>query len=470
MPRKRKRSSAAQQREKSKYTSNDQRSDQNKTEGSMSPQIPYEFRLISGTLHQGDTRFQCPGIQCAFISLIALIRMTYKDPKSWTSAHIDSCVIDGNSRFMKHCEKLDIQPKMLMANELPKLIHFPKKSFVCNQNESEVKVGLLNPGIADTCIAKHLDQALFEGLNSSNLCLLFCGGQTIAIAKIEKGFCTFDSHSRGRDGLLDPTGTAVLIMFHHLNELVCYVKKLFLHSLQLRPSEQFELVPLNITEQSFEASENLPSACSEKAEIESNESNPMQKRTPVGMDTKDLDTSKSIESYFEDQKKRQKLFEDGRNEAKTSKLLKRNEYMKNYMKRRREKEIIRIKENDSARARMQKVRSTSEGKQNNKERSREGMRKFLDTENGKMKHNRSSSETMKKRLCTSEGRLKHNERSAESMRNMLKDDDKRLKHRKQSAEALKRMLKDDEKRKKTKGTISGSNETTTKRRPKKANS
>ena len=147
MPRKRKRSSAAYQREQLRAQNNslneETESSQRNSELTTYAHKSGAYKIISGTLHQGDTRFQYPGIQCAFISLIALIRMTIKDPKSWTSGHIDSCVIEGNAKFLKHCEELHIPPKMLMANELPNEINLSHKSYAFHQTESEVEVGLL---------------------------------------------------------------------------------------------------------------------------------------------------------------------------------------------------------------------------------------------------------------------------------------------------------------------------------------
>ena len=252
MPRKRKGVTAAQQRERLKRQQNSSNDSHN----------PDACKVISGTLHQGDTRFQFPGVQCAYISLIALTRMTIKKPLSWTPDHIDSCIIDGNAMFVNHCQTLGIQPKMLMANELPTVINFPHKSFVCNQSESDIEVGLLKPitHSPDTCFAKSIDKALSERLSSSQTCLLFCGGLTIAVSKIDASFCVFDPHSRGRDGLLHPCGTAVLMVFEQLKDLICYVEELFMHSLKLRPSEQFELVPLSISQQSNEKQENVSSA------------------------------------------------------------------------------------------------------------------------------------------------------------------------------------------------------------------
>ena len=180
MPRKRKGVTAAQQRERLKRKQSSPMNDQlpcHKGQPALlrDAQKPDASKVISGTLHQGDTRFQNPGVQCAFISLLALIRMTIKDPQSWTSYDIDSCVIDGNSKFMKHCEALGIQPRMLMATELPKIIDLPKNSVACNQSESDIECGLLYPSMCDEdkCIANGIDKALVDGLNNSRSCLFF---------------------------------------------------------------------------------------------------------------------------------------------------------------------------------------------------------------------------------------------------------------------------------------------------------
>ena len=461
MPRRRKRSCAAQQREQSKVKGDSLNDElQSKTEQINKTNSPYTYKVKAGTLHQGDTRFQCPGVQCAYISLIALVRMTHKDPQTWTSGHIDSCVIDGNSRFMNHCAALNIQPKMLMASELPQIIHFPQKTYICNQSESDIEVGLLKPTLCDENehIAKGIGQTLLERFDRSQTCLLFCGGLTIAIAKVNAHFYTFDPHSRGKDGLLDPMGTAILMVFDNLNDLVCYIEELFIHSLKLKASDQFELVPFNISQEQMADPEHLSEACSGKIETAAITSlSPQNKAhmsnqldTPIQMEQKNLDPSKSIESYFEDQRNRQKLFQEVRCDEFATTRVQKNEYMKNYMRRRREKEAIRKKENDSARKRMQRVRSTSEGKQNNKKRSAEGMRKLIATTDGRIKHNRLSAETTRKRLCTREGRLKHNEKSAKAMQRMLTDEQKKQKHKERSVEAMRRMLTDDQKKNKHK--------------------
>ena len=189
MPRRRKRSCAAQQREQKKlhplnFTL------QNDTQMTNNTNKPDLYKVISGTLHQGNTRFQSPGIQCAYISLIALIRMTHKDPQSWTSAHVDSCVIDGNAKFLKHCEALDIQPKMLMANELPNTINISQKCFVCKHSESNIEVGLLKPSMCgpEECVAQSIENALLKVLQCSQTCLFFLWWPHDCSCKCRKSF------------------------------------------------------------------------------------------------------------------------------------------------------------------------------------------------------------------------------------------------------------------------------------------
>ena len=123
----------------------------------------------------------------------------------------------------------------------------------------------------------------------------------------------------GKDGLLDPTGTAVMMAFDHLKDLVCYIEKLFLVSLKLAPSHQFELVPINISKH-----ESLLEACSDNTEniantsskesLENNASVQRQFESRVQKETNSFDASECMKSYFEDQRQRQKLFQEGRSD------------------------------------------------------------------------------------------------------------------------------------------------------------
>ena len=126
MPRRGKKSKAAEQREQKKIEydkcdNSDMQTRFSENELSQDTHILADRKVVSGTLHQGDTRFQYPGIQCTYISYFALISMELKSPHLWTTHDIDTCVINGNFGFVKHCFERKLQPQMLMAKELPRM-------------------------------------------------------------------------------------------------------------------------------------------------------------------------------------------------------------------------------------------------------------------------------------------------------------------------------------------------------------
>ena len=249
MPRRGKKAKAAQQRELKKSDPRSNNLNQLRPcEPEQSNNNPNEnaSKIVSGTLHQGDTRFRYPGIQCTYISFLSLIQMIVKEPKTWTTRDVDACIIDGNALFMKHCRTRQMEPKMLMANELPDFIFYTQKSFICKQLDSQIKVGLLEQSGNES-----FGHSLTQALNTAESCLLICGGQTVAIAKLDRHLFTFDPHSRGHDGLLHPLGSAVLLSFATVNEAIAHFNRLF-DSLGLRSSEQFEIVPLNIFQHTTE--------------------------------------------------------------------------------------------------------------------------------------------------------------------------------------------------------------------------
>ena len=54
-----------------------------------------DYKVLSGSLHQGDIRFEYPGVQCTYISLWALISMKSKNPHIWNADDVDSCIMEG---------------------------------------------------------------------------------------------------------------------------------------------------------------------------------------------------------------------------------------------------------------------------------------------------------------------------------------------------------------------------------------
>ena len=453
MPGKSKRRKAAEQREEKKRFYDQ--------DASIAPNVPgdvlqntrnvFNCTVISGTLHQGDTRFQYPGMQCTYISFWALISMAIKDPLSWQADDVDLCVKEGNDKFLEHCTKLRTEPKMLLAKELPRSIKTDNLHFECIQSDDDIITGTLVCQSVDSVgfSLASIDEGVVKVLNKSKSCLLVCGGQTIAIAKEKSNFFIFDPHSRGRDGFLHPSGSAVIVVFSEVQCLISFIKNLLISSLALKPSELFELVPIIISKHTdkkqargsyfLKANHNSDQeTCTGRTFTITNEiiDNSIQ-----GVNQhKSAWHDKAIESYFIDQEKRDKEHRSKRERLDLYGTRNRREYIRQYMHTKRKNKSFREQENISAQTRMKKVRATEQGKLENKVRAAEGMKRTLSSEEGRKKHNERSCKRMKKLLSTEKGKSEHNKRSAEGMKKMLNSEEGRNKHNKRSADRMKKIL------------------------------
>ena len=99
MPARKKRSKAATQREQKKITSDNDlgegATEQNHTsEVLASTRHPVStrpnYRVVSGSLNQGNGRFEYPGIQCTYLSLYAIICAQQKHPSTWCPSDVDN--------------------------------------------------------------------------------------------------------------------------------------------------------------------------------------------------------------------------------------------------------------------------------------------------------------------------------------------------------------------------------------------
>ena len=254
----------------------------------------------------------------------------------------------------------------------------------------------------------------------SNLILaFFCGGQTIAVAKRENIFFVFDSHSRGKDGLLHHTGNSVLVSFTEIEILIGFIKELFIKSLCLSPSEQFELVPVIISKQNNTAKEDRDATCvvdsgpNTELEMLSEEpdlSNPIAFDSYSGQFGKDIDLHmRDMQSYFTGQKKRDTDYRQptiSNNDFEKSRHVSRKEYMRAYMQKRRDDTSFRKRSHEISFKSVQNLRKTEGGRQRLKKQSAERKKRMLSSEKGRERHNKQTTEGMRKMLSTEEGRQK----------------------------------------------------------------
>nr|XP_021333346.1 uncharacterized protein LOC101884770 [Danio rerio] len=87
--------------------------------------------------------------------------------------------------------------------------------------------------------------------NDATHALLLCGGLCIAVFRDRSGrFGYFDSHCRKPDGMYtgERTGTAVMLTFFHLKDMVERLLLLFQGCFQFSDQEQFDLLPVSFIE------------------------------------------------------------------------------------------------------------------------------------------------------------------------------------------------------------------------------
>ena len=472
MPRRSKKSKAAEQREQIKkdidHDMKEIPSISLEKERLQDMESIPECKVVSGTVHQGDVTFQYPGIQCTYISFFSLISMKIKDPLAWIGQDIDSCIRKGNDRFVEYCFEQKMQPAMLLASELPEAINVNGTVFKCRQSDMDIATGTLDQSASDNSrfMSLNIDDAIVKGFGISDSCLLICGGQTVAIAKRKDNFFVFDPHSRGRDGLQHHCENAVLVTHIGIQSFTDFIKRLLMQSLGLKPSEQFELVPILISQQCEskptigESVTDSTSCCMKIDSYQQKPTNPHHK-TCVSHDImiQNLDQhhtftsicNQEMDANFADQKQRAREHRGDRCLKENTDVFSNNtrrDYMRLYMQKRRKNESFRMCDNFEAAKRMKDIRNTEEGRQMNIRRSMEGRQKMLGTKEGRQKHNKRSAEGMHKILSTKEGRQKHNKRSAEGMQKMLNTKEGRQKHNERSADGMRKLLNTEEGRKK----------------------
>ncbi|KAK3912467.1 ATP-dependent DNA helicase [Frankliniella fusca] len=194
------------------------------------------MRVLSGTFDQSDcVRFpRYGGRQCSANAVAALCKAHVLNPNLWTSLNVDECLMAGNKLFEHSYEILPTSYSniiYLRPDELYSCVMFPENEikFQADVNNeyygtSMNNIATVNFGMVNYCI----DDAVLCFLHNFNYGVFTCKLQCVAIMKIVDEYFLFDSHKRGKNGLTDgQNGTAVLMSFTNINNLVLHLKNLF---------------------------------------------------------------------------------------------------------------------------------------------------------------------------------------------------------------------------------------------------
>ena len=430
MPARKKRSKAATQRElKKKPSDNDLCEGATKqnhtTEVLTSTQHPVStrqnYRVVSGSLNQGNARFEYPGIQCTYLSLYAMIYAQQKHPSAWCPSDVDNCVIRGDGLFLDYFATKSETPHMLLINELPNVICLDNLVYKCHRFEEETQVGLISPEYQATANCKTysycIADAVANSFSFSNAALFVCAGQTLSIWKEGIEYFMFDPHSRDCNGLQCPEGNSALVIFCSMDGLIAHINSLLLDSRKVGRNSQFELVPVSIA----------------KGETKIDK-------------TQDDKHSEAMCCYLIDQEKRnleyqrkRKLEEENtatENLQKTKQTFDRTTYLKQYMREKRANKLFVEKENERE-AHRKKTRR-KDAIYNKIEKVRDRQRKALRRQDEAYKSKENKQESQRKIERRKDDAYIQTEKERDILRKSLKRQDETYKSNENKKEAVRK--------------------------------
>lgn len=200
------------------------------------PQKPFDSKtidnrktiIIRGSKSQSDKSFtENRGKQCTAMAAAALAASKVRDPKEWSSAFIDSLLIDGNNLYTN-----SLDTRTPPVNEIGNTEYLTPtelaKEFEIYSDELNypIRLSILNEYFGDLDIDHeeaffpNLKTRLTDLLKNDVSLILTSNGISVAIFKKDKNIWMSDSHKRNALGLQCPKGTACLVGFVDVQSLL----------------------------------------------------------------------------------------------------------------------------------------------------------------------------------------------------------------------------------------------------------
>jgi hypothetical protein len=203
-------------------------------------------QMIFGSFHQGDTRFSpfSRGSQCTCMALTMLLK-SYEG-FSFTSEFLDKTILAGDHIYQDVVQSLQkqnkFQHKLLKFDELPKNVTLGENHH-CIQKFDTIW-GLAICG--EQSQFKTLHQSITEGFELSRYILIMLGSICSALYKASNGeYYFFDSHSHSIDGMSCSDGKSILVHSKSIDDTVSYLYGMY-ESMHIDLASQFEILPLSI--------------------------------------------------------------------------------------------------------------------------------------------------------------------------------------------------------------------------------
>lgn len=208
--------------------------------------LEYSRQMIFGSFHQGNARFSLFFRGSRFTCMALTMLLKCYEEFSFTSEFLDQTIIAGDQIYKTVVQSLQkqktFQHKHLKFDELPQNVtlgenhHFIQKFeliwglVVCEQ-QSQIKT---------------LHQSIAEGFELSRYLLIMLGSICSVLYKASSSeYYFFDSHSHSFDGMSCSYGKSILVLTKSIDGMVSYLYSMY-ESMHIDLATQFEILPLSI--------------------------------------------------------------------------------------------------------------------------------------------------------------------------------------------------------------------------------
>ncbi|XP_061749313.1 uncharacterized protein LOC133547832 [Nerophis ophidion] len=180
-------------------------------------------KVVRGSFHQGDSRFNYGGMQCMTIASSSIAKHVVKSVFSWETQDLDRILYSGD-KFYSSLRNLGIfshPSNFLSVPDLPSNVVIDGQlfSFHFSSHPTSGAVGVEQEDGPFVTLRNGLEGIFRE----YSMCLLTLVTSTSAIICEDGQFAVVDSHSRSSCGLVDGNGTSVILHFSCLDDLHHYI-------------------------------------------------------------------------------------------------------------------------------------------------------------------------------------------------------------------------------------------------------
>ena len=195
-------------------------------------------RSVKGSFHQGNIRQVTNpymvqngsngGSQCTAMALMFLMMSSFLiSPQNWSSYHVDEALNQGDLLYATIVDS-SLQgdhTRCLAHHEIPQEIRLLEEKYEVGILHNQF--GVVGESGNEQLLTMSLEEALQMVLTLSRFVVATFGDETIAITQDESGVHVFDSHARDEVGNIDCFGSAILLSYSSLQDVLNLINTRF---------------------------------------------------------------------------------------------------------------------------------------------------------------------------------------------------------------------------------------------------